>query len=60
MANINEKYPEKIKTLAEVQRDYILRAVKAFNGRKAAAAVALGISLKTLYNKLNSYRGEQS
>lgn len=41
-------------TLAEVERQHIARTVRVYNN-KTNAAKALGISLKTLYNKLNTY-----
>lgn len=43
------------KTLYQVEKDTVLSALKAFNGNKAYAAHALGITLKILYNKLHEY-----
>jgi DNA-binding NtrC family response regulator len=43
-------------SLAELERRLILATVERFDGDKKAAAAALGICLKTLYNRLNSYR----
>ncbi|MGE7136620.1 sigma-54-dependent transcriptional regulator [Luteibacter sp. NPDC031894] len=45
------------KTLAEVERDVILDTLAACGGDRAAAARRLGISTRTIYNKLASYRG---
>ena len=46
------------KTLADIEMDYILQ-VYAKNGQnKQATAAELGISLKTLYNKLHKYEEE--
>lgn len=44
------------RTLAELERRTIEARVIAFDGNKTKAAKSLGISLKTLYNKLNAYR----
>ncbi|PZN34018.1 MAG: sigma-54-dependent Fis family transcriptional regulator [Proteobacteria bacterium] len=43
-------------TLAEVERVMILETLKRCHGNKTRAAALLGISLKTLYNRLNEYR----
>ncbi len=42
-------------TLHELERRYILSALKHFDGNKTQAAQALGITIKTLYNKLHEY-----
>lgn len=42
--------------LAEAHREIILATLSHFNGDKERAAAALGISLKTLYNRLNEYQ----
>ncbi|MEZ5561124.1 MAG: sigma-54 dependent transcriptional regulator [Pseudomonadales bacterium] len=44
-------------SVAETEKRLILAALKAFDGDKPAAARSLGISLKTLYNRLNEYAG---
>src|SRR6185436_2113829 len=44
--------------LEKVERHLILRALRECGGRKTEAAERLGISLRTLYNKLQIYRGE--
>ena len=43
--------------LAEVERLFILSTLERNRGHKERTAAALGISLKTLYNKLRAYRG---
>lgn len=42
-------------TLYELERRYILKALNYFDGNKTQAANALGITIKTLYNKLHEY-----
>jgi two-component system NtrC family response regulator len=42
------------KSLREMEMDTIHATLEKLNGNKTAAAQQLGISLKTLYNKLNS------
>jgi transcriptional regulator with PAS, ATPase and Fis domain len=42
-------------TLGELERRYILKALNHFDGNKTQAANALGITIKTLYNKLHEY-----
>jgi DNA-binding NtrC family response regulator len=41
--------------LADAQRELILATLKHFDGNKRLTADALGISLKTLYNRLKEY-----
>jgi two-component system, NtrC family, response regulator HydG len=41
--------------IREVERELILKTLEHFGGDKKAAADTLGISLKTLYNRLNEY-----
>ncbi len=43
------------KTVEEVERELIESTLEHFEGDKKQAADVLGISLKTLYNRLNSY-----
>ncbi len=43
-------------SLEEVEHELILRTLEAVNGNKVRAAEILGISLKTLYNRLEKYR----
>lgn len=43
-------------TLDELQRRFVLRILKKHNGHRGLAAEELGISLKTIYNKLRKWR----
>ncbi len=43
--------------LKDVERELILKTLAAVGGNKTKAATILGISLKTLHNKLNRYEG---
>ena len=43
-------------SLADAQRELIMGVLQHFAGDKRAAAKALGISLKTLYNRLDAYQ----
>jgi DNA-binding NtrC family response regulator len=45
--------PEGTPTLRDVEMKYILMILEKHNGNKPAASRELGISLKTLYNKIN-------
>lgn len=45
-------------SLADAQREIILAMLRHFDGDKRATAKALGISLKTLYNRLDTYQDE--
>jgi len=51
---ISVDYDPKL-TLYEMERRQVLKALKYFEGNKTQAAEALGITLKTLYNKLHEY-----
>jgi len=42
-------------TLAELEKRFIIKALNYFEGNKTQAANALGITIKTLYNKLHEY-----
>lgn len=42
-------------TIHELEKRYILKALLHFGGNKTQAANALGITIKTLYNKLHEY-----
>lgn len=47
--------PKLLKTLAEIEKNHILTTLKALNQNKTQAAKSLGISIRTLRNKLNSF-----
>jgi DNA-binding NtrC family response regulator len=47
------------RTLREVEMEHVLRVLEKHGGSKAAAAAELGISLKTMYNKLNQLQEER-
>ena len=47
------------KTLSDVEMEHILRVYAKNNRNKQVTATELGISLKTLYNKLHKYDEEQ-
>ncbi len=42
-------------SLADIERHFILATLEHFGGDKRKAAEVLGISLKTIYNRLNEY-----
>lgn len=44
------------RSIWDVERDLIEKTLEHFDGDKKAAAETLGISLNTLYNRLNSYQ----
>lgn len=45
-------------SLAEAERWMIVATLKKCGGNKTRAAALLGVSLKTLYNRLNAYRAQ--
>ena len=49
-------FPENIVTLEEVERKYILHALRMANGNRTHTAQMLGISIRTLRNKLNELK----
>ncbi len=49
-----EDYDPSVK-LHEIEKRYILKALNHFQGNKTQASNALGITIKTLYNKLHEY-----
>ena len=44
-----------LKPLAEVEKQYILRALEETGGNKAKTAKLLGISRETLYQKIKQF-----
>jgi DNA-binding NtrC family response regulator len=47
-------------SLAETERQLILATLQYFNNQKEQTAAALGVSLKTLYNRLKDYASAKS
>lgn len=45
----------RFKTLEEIEVEHIEKALSFFENNKSKAAQALGITVKTLYNKLHYY-----
>ena len=45
-------------SIAEAERRLTLATLRSCGGKKDVAAKVLGISLKTLYNRLNLYRAQ--
>jgi DNA-binding NtrC family response regulator len=54
-----DEAPAGPRTLKEVEMEHLLRVLDKHGGSKAAAAAELGISLKTMYNKLNQLAEER-
>jgi DNA-binding NtrC family response regulator len=50
---------DKVVTLDELERKHIATAMFRAGNNKPAAAAMLGITVKTLYNKLNRYEKEE-
>ena len=46
------------RTVADVERELILETLKHCHGNRTHAANILGISIRTLRNKLNEYAGD--
>jgi DNA-binding NtrC family response regulator len=47
-------------SLDDVERELIMRTIEFTGGNKSRAAEVLGISLKTLYNRLERYQGKDT
>jgi len=47
-------------SLDEVEREFILKTLDFTHGNKVRAADILGVSLKTLYNRLERYQGKKT
>ena len=53
-------FPDNIVPLEELEREYILHALRKANGNRTHTAQMLGISIRTLRNKLNELKlGEE-
>jgi len=48
------------RSIADVEKDLIMATLKQLGGDKKAAAASLGVSLKTLYNRLKEYGEEDT
>ncbi len=46
------------RAIRDVERELIFKTLEHFDGNKRAAARVLGVSLKTLYNRLNAYQAK--
>lgn len=44
-----------MKTIAEMEKELIIERLNYFEGNKTQSAQSLGITIKTLYNKLHEY-----
>jgi len=53
-----ERLPGAMETLAQAEQRLIIAALDHFGGDKRRAAEALGVSLRTLYNRLHEYDAE--
>lgn len=51
-------FPERIIPLEQIEKEYILHALRKANGNRTHTAQMLGISIRTLRNKLNQRDGE--
>lgn len=50
-----EKKEVLLETLATIEKNLILERMELFNGNKTKVAQSLGVTIKTLYNKLHQY-----
>jgi DNA-binding NtrC family response regulator len=57
--NSELRTPNSGKTLREIEMEHVLRVLEKHGGSKTKAADELGISLKTMYNKLNQLQEER-
>ncbi|MDQ3013534.1 MAG: sigma-54 dependent transcriptional regulator [Acidobacteriota bacterium] len=58
VAAVIARASEKMLTMREVEREYILEILRRTEGNKKQAAGLLGLDRKTLYRKLDEYRAE--
>jgi DNA-binding NtrC family response regulator len=47
-------------TLGEVERQYLFLVLKSTGGNKVKAAKILGVTVKTIYNKLDGYKANET
>jgi DNA-binding NtrC family response regulator len=57
-AGHSEEHSDRVVPIREMEKNMILRALHQKNGNRSHAAEALGISVRTLRNKLHEYRRE--
>jgi DNA-binding NtrC family response regulator len=55
-SNSNLVFPENVMPLEKLEREYILHALRQANGNRTHTAQMLGISIRTLRNKLNELK----
>jgi two-component system, NtrC family, response regulator HydG len=55
---VSISYAGDSRSLEEIERDAILKTLRAVDGNKSEAARRLGITRKTLHKKLKTYQGE--
>jgi two-component system, NtrC family, response regulator HydG len=60
LATPDPELPREVRPLEDVERDYIMAALRANGGNKAKAAEQLAIGTATLYRKLKQYESEKS
>jgi two-component system response regulator FlrC len=46
------------RTIAEVEREFILETLRAHRGNRTRTARSLGIAVRTLHNKVCNYRNQ--
>jgi transcriptional regulator with PAS, ATPase and Fis domain len=56
--NFNVTNSDSPQKLDDIEREHILSTLQHYNGNKSKTSLALGVTLKTLYNKLNKYEVE--
>lgn len=54
----SSKTGKSIQTIEEAERELILQGLRRNNGNRAAAARELGITRRTLHNKINAYQSQ--